>query len=231
MSNQRKGLWALIAVIALLWLLMGLLPTCRPPVALAQATQRQERLTPALFLARVSVNEAGWTSFETGDMVAIHEVFLRGATFQQVSYLAYATHYSQRVAGLRPSTSGRIAWTMNLRSDGREPTNWPRYVEGRRAPTGDGPVQVRPHPAWSNFRAGWLATLAHAAEVVTWTLDDHDEWGRCDGEVHDWGSPRLDRARAERLGLIEVECGDTANDFWARPSRLGNTPTVEVDRD
>lgn len=184
-------------------------------------------LTPALFLARVSVNEAGWTSFETGDMVGIHEVFLRGATFQNVSYLAYATHYSQRVAGLRPTTSGRIAWTMNLRADGREPTNWPQHVFGH-AP--DGSVSVRPHPAWSNFRNQWLETLAHATEVVTWTLDDHDEWGRCDGEVHDWGSPRLDRHRALKLGLVEVECGDTQNDFWARPSRLPNVETV-IDRE
>lgn len=185
-----------------------------------------ERLTPALFLARVAVNEAGWDSFETGDMIAIHEVFLRGAAFQRVSYLSFATHYSQRVAGIRPSTSGRIAWTMNLRADGREPSGWPQTTSRR---VGD-LVRIERHPAWANFRSSWVETLARANEVVAWTLDDVDEWGVCDGEVHDWGSPRLDRARAERLGLIEIECGDTQNDFWARPSRLPNEETV-IDRD
>jgi hypothetical protein len=186
------------------------------------------QLTPTLFLTRINVNKTGWDPFSTGDMIAIHEVFLRGAQRQQVSYLSYATHYSQRVAGIRPSTSGRIAWTMNLRADGREPQNWPRTRH--EASTGGGPVRVLPHPPWSRYREAWLTVLEHATEVSTWTLDDIDEWSVCDGQVHDWGSPRLDRARAERLGLVEVECGDTQNDFWARPSLLPNEETV-IDRD
>lgn len=91
-------------------------------------------------------------------------------------------------------------------------------------------MRVLPHPPWSRYREAWLTVLEHATEVSTWTLDDIDEWSVCDGQVHDWGSPRLDRARAERLGLVEVECGDTQNDFWARPSLLPNEETV-IDRD
>jgi len=162
-----------------------------------------ERLTPWLFLARVSINEAGWDSYESGDMAMIHEAFVRGAARQGVPYLAYATHYSQRVAGIRPSSSGRIAWTMNLRSDGQEPANWPRYVQ-RRLPNGT--FFMSAHPSWSNFRDAWLATVAHAREVASWEIDDIDSWTRCNGVVHDWGSPSLDRARAERMGLSEVVC-------------------------
>lgn len=205
------------------------LAVCLPAHAL------EPRLTPALFLARVAVNEAGWDTDSTGDLYMIHEVFLRGAEHQQISYLSYATHYSQRVAGIRPSTSGRIAWTMNLRPDGREPMNWPRVVmDGRSA--GSGPARVRPHPPWSQFRASWLRIYAAAREAVdTLTLDDVDEWGVCDGPVHDWGSPRLDHERAVNLGLLPVSCGvgdaSTQNEGWARPSRLPRPAPVEVDRD
>jgi hypothetical protein len=162
-----------------------------------------DRLTPWLFLARVSVNEAGWDSYQTGDMIMIHETFVRGAARQGVPYLSYATHYSQRVAGIRPTSSGRIAWTMNLRSDGAEPSGWPRQIM-RRLP--DGTTALDPHPAWSNFRAAWLETVERAREVSSWTFDTIENWSVCSNEAHDWGSPRLDRARAERLGLAEVVC-------------------------
>jgi hypothetical protein len=231
-SSNKRGLIATFIFVVTLWLLAGLLPTLR-----AQQQPRQIRLTPALFLARVATNEAGWDPAETGDLYMIHECFLRGAEHQGISYLSYAVHYSQRVAGIRPTTSGRIAWTMNLRPDGREPTNWPRLVT-ERAPTGSGPVTVRPHPPWSRYRDAWLRTLAAAEEAITTlTLDDVDEWGVCDGPVHDWGSPRLDHARALRLGLVPVDCGvaggSTANEGWARPSRLPavNVPEVVIEVD
>lgn len=162
-----------------------------------------DRLSPWLFLARVSVNEAGWDSYQTGDMIMIHETFVRGAARQGVSYLSYATHYSQRVAGIRPSASGRIAWTMNLRADGGEPMGWPRQMM-RRLP--DGSTAIDPHPAWGNFRAAWMETVERAREVSSWTFETIGDWSVCPSEAHDWGSPRLDRARAERLGLAEVVC-------------------------
>lgn len=199
-------------------------------LAAAPAVAQNAQPSYALFLARVAVNEAGWEAVQTGDLYAIHEVFARGAARQHISVLSYARHYSQRIAGLRPSTSGRIAWTSNLRDDGGEPANWPRYVSRNVR----GVAEITPHPAWGNFRAPWLAVLERARDVATWTVDDIDEWSVCDGEVHDWGSPRLDRHRAESLGLIEVECGETRNDFWARPSLLpsDNGPLEpEVDRD
>lgn len=227
MDNTHRGIVAAILFVIALWLLAALLPFCEPRAR----AQSAPRLTPELFLARVAVNEAGWDAVSRGDLYLIHEVFLRGAAHQQISYLSYARHYSQRVAGLRPSPSERIAWTMNLRPDGRSPQGWPTMILERQR---DGSTRVRPHPPFSRFREAWLETLEAAREAVTTlTLDDVDEWGVCDGPVHDWGSPRLDRARAERLGLVEVGCGinglPTRNDGWARPSRLNAEDVIDVD--
>lgn len=165
--------------------------------------EASDRLSPWLFLARVSVNEAGWDSYSTGDMILIHEAFVRGSQRQGVSYLSYATHYSRRVAGIRPTASSRIAWTSNLRADGGEPIGWPRHISRRGT---DGVVHLDPHPPWSMWRSQWMETVAQARTVAAWTSDTIDQWSLCETDVHDWGSPRLDRARAERMGLREVLC-------------------------
>lgn len=64
------------------------------------------------------------------------------------------------------------------------------------------------------------------------TLDTVDTWGVCTQPVHDWGG-WMDRDRAARNGLVEVDCGrtddGTHNDFYCRPSLDPNC--VEVDRD
>jgi hypothetical protein len=39
----------------------------------------------------------------------------------------------------------------------------------------------------------------------------------------------MDRARATRLGLLDVDCGETSNDFYARPSQLDEPSLVEVE--
>lgn len=60
--------------------------------------------------------------------------------------------------------------------------------------------------------------MVRAAEVVaTYTIETIDDWSICMRPVHDWGG-WMDRARAERIGLVAVDCGDTANDFYCRPS-------------
>jgi len=174
----------------------------------------QDRRVPAyLALARICVSEAGWECFDTGDGLAIHEVLLRGAERHDMTYLTFARTYSPRAVGDRP---GRLRpWIGGLREDGGEPYSWPRVTT---RPTSAGLVRVEPHPPWSNYRDRWLTVLARAREVVAgYALSDVGEWSPCDGEVHDWGGA-MDRARAERIGLIPVECGDTANDFYARPS-------------
>jgi len=72
-----------------------------------------------------------------------------------------------------------------------------------------------------------MAVFARAQEVVRGlSLENISEWGVCEDPVHDWGGS-MDRHRAERLRLIEVECGDTANDFYARPSLVSDAEEDE----
>lgn len=206
------GLAALVLVLAATLPSQGQNATPRP------------RLTPELALARLCVSEAGWECFDTGDALGIHEVILRGAARQGIRYESYARAYARRLFGARPHDVARLRWVGELNTAGDAPPSWPTTVARRRG----GVVTVEPHPPWSQFRARWLAVLERARETVTvMTLDDVDEWGICDLPVQDWGG-HVDRNRAARIGLVEVDCGETRNDFYCRPS----DPTcVEIDRD
>lgn len=185
------------------------------------SSARADLATDALLLARICVSEAGWDCFESGDGYAIHEVLLRGAERHAMRYETFARSYSPRATGMAPS---RLRpWVAGLRADGGEPYSWPRVTT---RPIPGGLVRVEPHPPWVSYRARWLAVLERAREVVSWRLDDVDEWGLCDGPVHDWGGT-MDRARATRLGLLDVDCGGTSNDFYARPSQLEPLADVE----
>lgn len=233
MKNQTKGLSAVVFVVFLLWLEVLVLPA---------RGQEPPRLTPALALARLCVSEANWTCFDTGDGLAIHEVLLRGAARQGIRYESFARAYAQRLFGARPHDVPRLRWVGQMNTAGDAPPDWPTSITRRRG----GVVHVEPHAPWSQYRARWLAVLERARETVaTWTLDDADEWSRCERPVHDWGG-WMDRARAERIGLVPVDCDvttsttneagevvevriETANDFYCRPSI---DPTcVEADRD
>lgn len=189
------------------------------------AGQAGPRISPHLALARICVSEAGWTCFETGDGVAIHEVLLRGALRHGMRYGTFAATYSPRATGVEAS---RLRpWIGSLREDGDTPYSWPRIISRTRR---DGTVAVEPHPPWSHYRDRWLAVLERAREVVRLSLGDVDEWGVCAQPVHDWGGA-MDRDRARRIGLIEIECGDTSNDFYARPSLARADDAERVDLD
>jgi len=177
----------------------------------------QSRSIPAdLALARICVSEAGWSCFETGDGYGIHEVLLRGSERESLRYTTYARSYAGRVMGARPHEHPRLLWVMNLRADGGAPAHWPT-TRGN----------AEPHAPWSSYRQRWVEVLSRAREVVTFTLDDIDDWGVCDDPAHDWGG-WMDRERAARIGLLPVQCGDTRNDFYSRPS-LNTQNTVEID--
>jgi len=219
---------ALLAALVLLGALT--LTADRCPTADAQ----NEPLTPALALARLCVSEAGWNCFVSGDGFAIHEVMLRGSTRQRIRYETFARAYARRLFGARPHDVPRLRWVGQMNEAGTAPASWPATLTR----TVRGTVRVEPHAPWSSYRARWLAVLVRAREVVAdLTLDDVDEWGICDRAVHDWGG-WMDRARAERIGLVPVGCGlaatettpaHTRNDFYCRPSI---DPTcVEVDRE
>lgn len=82
-------------------------------------------------------------------------------------------------------------WIADLHADGRRPRLW-----GRAGP-------------WERYRADWLAQVAHARELLARSA------ARC--EAHHWGDQYGDRARAERAGWEELDCGDTKNSFWRVP--------------
>ncbi|MGL4258003.1 MAG: hypothetical protein ACRCSL_16840 [Microbacterium sp.] len=220
-------------ILVVLFLVFGLavvLSLALAPLGFSQSRPDARPLSPHIALAQLCVSEAGWDCFERGDGYAIHEVILRGARRQGLRYQTYARAYSQRLFGARPHDSARLAWVSQLDERGSAPQAWPRTHTRR---VGD-VVRVEPHAPWASFRGRWLAVLERAREVSTWTLDDIDEWGVCDGVVHDWGG-WMDRDRAQRLGLIPVDCGvdeqGTRNDFYARPSLLEATNDLLVDRE
>lgn len=188
----------------------------------------QNQLTPAVALARLCVSEAGWTCFETGDGLGIHEVMLRGSARQGIRYETFARAYARRLFGARPHDVPRLRWVGELNEAGTAPASWPTTLTRRSG----GVVRVEPHAPWASYRARWLAVLERAREVVAdLTLDDVDEWGVCDTPVHDWGG-WMDRDRAARMGLVEVQCGlteaGTRNDFYCRPS-VADCAVVDVD--
>lgn len=202
-----------------------------------------ERLTPAIALARLCVSEANWDCFDSGDGIAIHEVISRGAEHQSVRYETYARAYARRLFGARPHDVARLRWVGQLNTSCTEPEAWPETITHRNR---DGSVEVRPHAPWRSYRERCLAVFERAAQVVAeMTFDDIDEWATCERPVHDWGG-WMDRARAERIGLVEVDCDavtsttneagevvmvrtETANDFYCRPSL--DPGCVAVDRD
>jgi len=167
----------------------------------------QRRDSDALVLARVCAHEAGWDALE--DCAAIHAVLSGGAERHGMTLRAYAYAYSGRA--LRGQTSR--PWMAALREDGSEPAGWPRvrYVVRR-----DGSARAAAHPAWSGYRAQWLALLAYARLLVA-----GDVASSCVEPPHDWGGS-MDAARATRIGLIPVSCGGTRNQFYLRPSLIAS---------
>lgn len=167
----------------------------------------------ALLLARICVSEAGWDCFDTKDGYAIHEVLLRGAARHNISYAAYARSYSKAAGRGGDNVRPRTQWIREMNERGDQPPSWPthRYVNS------GGAVRVHPGLPWSQYRGSWLAVLERAKEVVQrFALDNLGVWGVCASAVHDWGGS-MDRHRAERIGLVAVECGETSNDFYCRP--------------
>ena len=189
----------------------------------------QDRISPALALARVCVSEAGWDCFATGDGFAIHEVILHGAERHRTSYVGFARAYTGATLGNRPySPTSNRQWVAELAEDGSTPLHWPTAprLSGARGQT----VRMVPAVPWTRYRGSWLAVLAKAREVVAQnTLRDVRQWSPCASEVQDWGGA-MDRGRALHLRLTDVDCGHTSNDFYVRPNRV-SAPTQGAEAD
>lgn len=182
-------------------------------LSFAGTASAQDRMTDQLALARICASEAGLPRQDeegqwqfAADCAAIHSVITFGAARTGLSYLSFARAYSGRL--FDGSRSDSRAWLSQLEPSGREPSKWPRFSTRRRGEL----VQVLPHAPWSHYRAAWLALYEHAGRVL-----EGEVVHQCEGNVSDWGG-EMDRGRAERLRLIEVNCGDTRNSFYLRPS-------------
>lgn len=158
--------------------------------------QRAYRAPDHLTLARVCVHEAGWESVD--DCAAIWEVLRAGAERGGYSVRVYALAYSGRA--LRGQTSR--PWVAELNEEGSRPRSWPTTWQGR------------PHPGWGAFRTRWLALLEACRLIVAGEVRSS-----CEDQPHDWGGPVDDR-RARRLGLIRIDCGETLNRYYQRPSLI-----------
>jgi len=174
----------------------------------------RSRITDQLALARICASEAGLPERReeggwrfTDDCAAIHRVITFGAQQTGMRWQGFARAYSGRV--FDQSLTTPRAWVAHLAPDGSAPRNWPTQ---RFVPQRDGTSRVLPHAPWSASREAWLALYAHAGDVIAGRAT-----APCEGNVSDWGG-LMDRERAQRLGLIWVECGTTLNDFYLRPS-------------
>lgn len=158
----------------------------------------------ALWLARICVHEAGWSSPD--DCRAIWRVFERGARRHRTTPIGFARMYSRTVFdGTRQDPRG---WITRLDASGDEPAGYPRFAEH----TVNGRRLRHRHPPWSNYRDAWLEVLALSERVVQGRAR-----ARCSPD--DWGGA-MDAERAARIGLVPVNCGETHNLFYVRPRRV-----------
>lgn len=176
--------------------------------------ERRTRITPQLALALLTVSEEGWLDCDESDcndapMRAVHAVIANGAERQGLRYVTYAASYARGLIGRQRLI--QRPWLWGLRPDGRQPDAWPTEVSVR--------GRVVRHAPWSAYRERWLRTYERAGAVVQLSLEDWRTWVPCDRIPDDWGGS-MDRARAERLGLVEVACEGTRNSFYVRPSTL-----------
>ena len=167
------------------------------------------QVTPQLALARICASEEGIDRITDG-CAAIHQVLLRGARRNHMSYLAFAHAYSP---GVFDGSRGR-PWIADLTSAGLEPARWPTVITRRRG----GQVVVRRAPSWSVYREHWLDLYAHAGmilrgEIVNFCELPPDAWG-C---PLDPGRQCLDHVGAAARGWIVISCGETENEFWVIP--------------
>jgi hypothetical protein len=162
--------------------------------------EAQRREPEHLLLARLCVHEAGWES--VADCAAIWEVLELGAERNAISVRSFAYAYSG--LALRGQTSK--PWAAELDERGSTPPSWPAWGT-RRGRT------VR-HAPFAAYRERWLLLLEACRAIVAGQVPS-----ACEEPPHDWGGA-VDDARAARLGLVRLHCGETRNRFYLRPSLL-----------
>lgn len=174
--------------------LVGALCALLAPCAPVRASSSRE--SDALLLSRICVSEAGFASHASGDCGAIHYTLLGTVDERGVSFRSAARAHSPRATGARETNDARLAWVAQLNELGLAPMAWPRA----------------PHAPWGAYRERWLDVLDRSRELVTWTLDDHDEHSMCEAPPTTWAAPWHEPSP----GLRAIDCGGTRNRFYTR---------------
>jgi hypothetical protein len=177
-----------------IWIIVTLLLFAAPSLA-------QDRASDQLALARVAASECGLTGCTEQEVAAIGAV-LR-ARCSSCRLATSARLYSSRVFD-QNRTDDR-AWIAFLSPTGHEPERWPSTIRVR--------GERVPHAPWAIYRERWLAIYEWAGRVVRGELAH-----ACEQPPVHWGGP-MDDARAARLGLVRVDCGETRNRFYVLPAR------------
>ena len=143
-------------------------------------------------LAQVCAHEAGLDSPE--DCRAIRAVHVALAGHRHTSVLAQVRLYSPRALSGRTSRSWFAtmgAWCQVA------PSSWPSDLD------------------WLRNERLWFRHYIETERIVL-----RGSQPECAGTIHDWGCRGCgDHERAQRLGLIPVQCDvETRNDFYARPT-------------
>ena len=128
-----------------------------------------------LWLARSCVGEAGFGSGASGECAAIGHVYRK--RIRTGTFWGVMRRYS---AAIKPHSANSRPWLFSLRRDGKRPTHWPAAVR------------------WSDHRDRWVETLQAADAMLAGDTPDP-----VPDAVHYGGD--VDRARAKRLGFVEIE--------------------------
>jgi hypothetical protein len=141
----------------------------------------------ALWLARLSVHEAGWTHLR--DVDGIHAVVAN--TQREGEPYLQAMH---RRTGYRLLTrSTDRLWALHLQYQREAPLHWVRL------------------PWAGRYRARFGHVLDRARQAVTGQGEQI-----CPRAPIAWGG-RMDSAGFRQRGWVKLDCGETKNGFWGLP--------------
>lgn len=149
-------------------------------------------------MARICVNESGFR--RPADCAMIWQVARRRGGPTMEGRLAWLRAHSSCVLSDRPMTAfearGNCRWTRHLDDSDAQPAGWPTAVP------------------WERYVAPWR----RIREVIRgWVLGGRPRHGwPCERDPDTWGGS-MDRARAEALGLVPVECTGTVNQGYRFP--------------
>lgn len=186
--------WLIIALLVTIGIsaFIILWPACTPPVE-AQPQESDQDEIDALHLARLCVNEAGWSVRECGAVwQVLRNTRVRGETLLQTM----ERHTNGRISVVcGPGRNGQTdrAWTRGLHLGDEPPHCWPGHLD------------------WNEYRERFARMLEQARRFTRGELR-----GPCAGFPIAWGGA-MDDWLAVRRGLVQVSCGDTRNRYWERP--------------